>query len=510
MSDYDVIVIGANTPALVLAAYLGKLAGLKTLILEKSNFVGATAQTVEMVPGFKFHPAATGEFYVDHKVEAELELGKFGLEKIPCAPGPFLTTAFGDGKYLSLYSDFAKTAEEISRFSPKDAAAYLPMFQKWGKIAYFYGMAQLNEPLAFSQFVSGMSASTEMEGLLRDMLFSSTRDVLNRVFENEYVRSAFLTLSEGASNGPSAAAFFFNVARILMPWGFVKGGMAGVAAALTKVAEANGAVIKTNSEVTKILVKDGKAYGVKTVNGDEILANVVVSELEWGKTFFDLIGNDHIPAEFADSVNGIIYECGGVTLNLALSELPDFGFPEDRYRGFFGITPPGYDYMEEAFGQYQLGRIPNNLCSQTYLPSYIEPGFYAPEGKHVLTGYVFPVPFELREGSWKTRKEELLDKWVDSLAKFSPNLKRSIIGRDGYSPLELEEKFGMTNGDLGHGTYRWIQQLSFRPVVGWAKYRSPVAGLYMAGQATWPSSGVGGIGGHNVAKAIVADMQKKK
>ena len=113
-----------------------------------------------------------------------------------------------------------------------------------------------------------------------------------------------------------------------------------------------------------------------------------------------------------------------MTFNLALDELPDFGFPEDRYGGFFGFTPPGFDYMEEAFGQYKLGRIPNNLCSMTYIPSYIEPGFYAPEGKHVLTGYVFPVPYDLREGNWETRKAELFDKWIDAMSKFSPNLKR--------------------------------------------------------------------------------------
>ena len=510
MSDYDVIVIGANTPALVLASYLGKLGGLKTLILEKSNFVGGTAQTIEMIPGFKFHPAATGEFYVHHQVAAELELEKHGLQQIPCAPNPFLTTSFGDGNYLSLYSDVGKTIEEIGRFSKKDAAAYVPFIQKWGKVAQFFGMAQLNEPLGFAQFASSMSATPEMEALLRDFLFSTTRDILSREFENDYVRAAFLTLNEGASNGPSASAFFFNIARILMPWGFVKGGMAAVAQTLTKVAEANGATIKKNSEVTKILVRDGKAIGVKTVNGEEITAQIVVSELEWGKTFFDLIGAEQVPSEFASAVKAIIYECGGVTFNLALSELPDFGFPQDRFGGFFGITPPTFDYMEEAFGQYQLGRIPNNLCSQTYLPSVIEPGFYAPEGKHVLTGYVFPVPYHLREGNWESRKEELFDKWIDSLNRFAPNLKRSVIGRGGYSPLDLEKMFGMTNGDLGHGTYRWIQELSFRPVVGWSKYRSPIKNLYMAGQATHPSSGVGGIGGHNVAKAILTDMGKKK
>jgi len=177
MSDYDVIVIGANTPALVLASYLGKLAGLKTLILEKSAFIGATAQTVEMVPGFKFHPAATGEFYVHPQIGAELELTKHGLEMIPCAPGPFLTTTFGDGKYLSLYADFNKTAEEISKFSKKDAEAYLPLFQTWGKIAHFYGMAQLNEPLSLAQFAAGMSATPEMAVSYTHLTLPTNREV---------------------------------------------------------------------------------------------------------------------------------------------------------------------------------------------------------------------------------------------------------------------------------------------------------------------------------------------
>ena len=253
MSDYDVIIIGANTPALVAASYLGKNSGLKVLILEKSDFVGATAQTREMVPGFKFHPAATGEFYVHPKVENDLELKKHGLVKIPAKP--MLTTTFGDGQYLSLHYDVDVTAEEIGKFSAKDAAAYKPFIQKWLKVGQFFGMSQLNEPPTFSQFVGGMSANREMEELLRDMLFGTCTDILNRTFENNYVKASFLTLLEGGTNGPSASAFFFNLGRVLAPWGFVKGGMASVAEVLTKAAQSYGAEIKKNSEVTKILVK---------------------------------------------------------------------------------------------------------------------------------------------------------------------------------------------------------------------------------------------------------------
>lgn len=507
MPDYDVIIIGANTPALVAAAYLGKLGGLKTLILERSNFVGATAMTAEMIPGFKFNPAATGEYYVHPYLERDLELAKYGLVRIPAEP--MLTTTFGDGNYLSLYYDIDKTVEEIGRFSKRDAAAYKPFIQKWLKVGQFYGMAQMNAPLPFSTFVAGMSVNAEMESLMRDMLFGTVKDVLNRTFENEYVKAAFLTLSEGGSQGPSGAAFFFGVGRILQPWGFIKGGLGEVARVLADIAKVHGATIKTNAEVTKILVKDGKSYGVRTAGGEEITAGAVISELELGKTFIDLVGVEHVRPDFIQAAKDIIYECGGVTLNLALSELPDFGFPEDRYQGFFGITPPGLDYLEEAYGQYQLRRIPDRMASMTYLPSYVEPGF-APPGKHVLTGYAFPVPYHLREGDWEVCKEELLNKWIDSLAQFSPNLKRAVIGADGYSPLELERLFGMTNGDLGHGTFRWIQELAFRPVPGWSNYRSPVGNLYMAGQATHPCSGVGGIGGFNVARAVLEDMGKLK
>jgi phytoene dehydrogenase-like protein len=320
MSDYDVVIIGANTPALVAAAYLGKLGGLKTLILEKSNFIGATAQTWEMVPDFKFHPAATVEYYVHPQIEGQLELAKYGLTKIPA--NPMLTTTFGNGKYLSLYYDVDQTSEEIGKFSKRDAAAYKPFIQSWLKVGMFFGMAQLNEPLPFAQFVAGMSANREMEELMRDMLFATGKDILDRTFENDYVKAAFLTLNEGASNGPSGAPFFFGLGRILSPWGFVKGGLVEVARTLTKAAEANGATFKKNSEVTRILVKNGKAYGVKTAAGEEITADTVVSELEWGKTFCDLIGTEFAPANFLSQVKSIVYECGGVTFNLALSKLP--------------------------------------------------------------------------------------------------------------------------------------------------------------------------------------------
>ena len=505
MADYDIIIIGGNTPALVAASYLAKDAGQNVLIVERSGFVGATAMTVEMKPGYKFHPAGTGEFYAHPKVVHDLDLAKYGLEEIAC--DPTLTTSFGDGEYLSLYPDVERTCQEIARFSDHDAEAYAGFIKEWMAVGQMFGMEQMHEAPSMAQFVSAMSSSRQMERMCRDMLFGTTTDILDNTFENDYVKASFLTLNEGNVAGPHAGIFFFNLGRILHPWGFVKGGLASVARALEGAATDLGVQIKRNAEVVEILTKNGEAYGIKTADGEEITAGTaVISELEWGKTFFDLVKDEELPSDFTRGIKEIKYECGGVTLNVALDKLPDFGFPQDRYRGFFGITKPGYDYAEEAFAAYSTGRIPDEMMSMTYIPTYYEePGTFAPEGQHVLTGYAFPVNGRIKGGWNAERKQELLEKWVNSLDAFAPGLKDSVIYADGYTPQELEEHFGMTSGDLGHGTLRWYAEMGYRPVPGWSKYRVPIKNLYMAGQSTHPMSGVGGVAGYNVAQAIIKD-----
>jgi len=507
MSDYDVIIIGGNSPALVSAAYLYKEGGLKSLILEKSDYIGGAAiSTQSIVPGFTFHPAATGEYWVDKMLEHDFGITKYGIESIPAKPK--MTALLGNGKYLSFYDDLDSTVEEIARFSKKDADAFKPFMDRWLKVGVFMDMALTNPAVPFMQFVGLMSANPEMEDLLKDMLFGTIKQALDTTFENNSVKTAFLPFMEGSTMGPATAPFFFTVGRFFAPWGFSKGGLKMIPLALQKMAETNGTTIRTNSEVGKILVKDGKAYGVRLASGEEILAGNIITNLEPAKTFFDLVGVEHINSNFIEKIHRINYECMGVTLNLALSGLPDFGIPEEKYHGFIGVVP-NFEYAEKAFYEYTIGEIPEKPCSLGYFGSVIDPTF-APAGKHVLTQFVFPVPGKLKNGSWETRKEELLDNWVDSLVPFAPNIKSLIVGRGGYSPLELEQKFGMTNGDLAHGTIRWSQQLSWRPMVGYGYNRTPIAGLYMNGQGTHPTTPIGGINGKNAAIAIIEDIKKSK
>ena len=509
MSDYDVIIIGANSPSLIAASYLAKEGGLKSLILEKSNYIGASAiSTTDIVSGFKFHPAATGEYWVHPKVDKDFGLTKHGLEYY--IADPKLTSIFEYGKYFSFYNDFRKTGEEIAKYSKKDAVAFQAFMEKWGKIGHFMGIALENPPVPFAQFVASMSATPEMEELMRDLFFGTITQELNTFFENEYVKTAFLPFMEGSYSGPSSAPFFFPVGRFLSPWGFAKGGLASVMDAMVRIAEELGITIRKNAEVVKILVKDGKAYGVRLANGEEITGNSVISNLEPAKTFIDLVGQDHIKPDLVQKINRIPYECMGVTLNLALSGLPDFGIPEEKFNGFIGVCP-SFAYVEKAYAEAASGEIPEYPCSIGYMQSYFDPTF-APTGKHVLTMFVFPLPGtrEIKNGTWETRKEEMLDKWVNALARVSPNIKQLIVGRGGYSPLELEQKFGMTNGDAEHGTIRWYNEMSWRPMVGFGDHRTPISSLYLGGVQVNRGGSIGDIFGRNAAVAIMEDLKKGK
>lgn len=507
MADYDVIIIGGNTPSLVTASYLARDAGLKVAILERSDFIGATAMTIEMTPGYKFSPAATGEFNAHPKILHDLELEKYGLQEITC--DPFLTTAFGDGRYLSLCNSVDQTCENIAKFSEHDAEAYRTFIKEWMAVGTMFGLEQMSEPPPMGQFVSAMSSSPAMERMCRNMLFGTCEDILDNTFENEYVKAAFLTLNEGNQAGPHNGTFFFNLGRILHPWGFIKGGLVKVAEALEQAAKSFGVEIIRNAEVTKIIVENGEAKGVETADGQRYSAGVaVISELELPYTFDELVGDQVIlPADFERGLREIKFECAGVTLNLALDKLPNFGFPKECYNGFFGITKPGYKYAEKAFAEFTLGKIPERLLSMSYIPTYYEePGTFAPEGHHVLTGYAFPVPGRRLEGEWDdAMKQKLIDTWITSLDEFAPGLRESVIYADGYTPKELDEMFLMTDGDLGHGTMRWYSEMSYRPIPGWSKYRSPVKSLYMAGMNVHPLSGVGGVAGYVVSRAVLDD-----
>ena len=289
--------------------------------------------------------------------------------------------------------------------------------------------------------------------------------------------------------------------------------MGGITQALARCAEARGAVVSTGAAVDRILVRDGRARGVVLQSGQEIAANVVVSNADPKRTFLALVGAAHLPADFARAVGAIKMEGTSLKINLALGELPDF-------RAFPGTTPgpqhratvhicPSLDYMERAWDDAKYGRPSARPLLEVTIPTLYDETL-APPGRHIMGVFLQYAPYRLAGGeSWKQMGEAYADHALELLAEYAPNLRRAVLHRQVITPLDLEAEFGMTGGNIFHGEMSPDQLFAFRPVPGWAKYRTPLHGLYLCGSGAHPGGGVTGAPGHNAARGILRDLRRR-
>lgn len=510
MADYDVIVVGGGHNGLTVAGYMAK-SGLKTLVVEQRHIVGGACVCEEIEHGFKFHLGATGmAAWLRPEVVRDLELESLGLEII--YQNPMYTTPFPDGKYLSIYPNLDDAHHEIMRFSKKDADAYVEFFKKWGIFKNFLDPGLMNPPPSFTNLVNTASVSPEvLDMLVKEMFFGTLKKMLDDTFESDYVKTALMGASlDNSTFGPSATGLSMFILHFIMTpsWRVVKGGIGMITQTMAKAVEKYGGKIKTGVKVQSIMVKKGKAVGIKLATDEEITASVVVSNANPHVTFMELVGIEQLSDKFVQSIAKIRYEGFGLTLNLALSELPDFNFPHERLTGFV-ITSPSWQDCERAWCAYTIHEIPDSFVTFSLLPSYYD-DTVAPPGKHLLSTCVYPLSYDLAKGSWDERKEEVFDKVINDLAKYAPNLKKSIISRYGWTPLDLERNISMTRGDPCHGLMTWDQMFSFRPVSGFSNYRMPIDSLYLCGCGTHPGGAVSGAPGHNTAKIILSDWEGGK
>ena len=114
----------------------------------------------------------------------------------------------------------------------------------------------------------------------------------------------------------------------------------------------------------------------------------------------------------------------------------------------------------------------------------------------------------MKEGDWHSRREEFGDAVVKSLADYAPNLKELIVARQVITPLDLEQTYGLSGGQIHHGEMSLDQLFAFRPLIGWARYRTPIEGLYLCGAGTHPGGGVTGAPGLNASREIIKDLKR--
>jgi phytoene dehydrogenase-like protein len=519
--SYDAIVVGGGHNGLVCAAYLAR-AGKKVLVLERRERIGGAAVTEEVFPGFRFSVFSYVVSLLRPEIIRELELPRHGLHILPLES---TLTPLADSNYFIQWNDHDQNRRELARHSLRDAEAYdefgLMLHQMARAVKPLLAMAPPDPTSLAPRELLGMKRLAEyFRGLgakrfhtLTRLLTMSSADFLDQWFETEALKATksasgiIGTLLGPRSPGTAYVLLHHYMGEldgVFRAWGFAKGGNGSVSAAIASAAKAAGAEIRTSSAVAQVIVKWGRARGVVLESGEEIRAKRVVSGADPRRTFLQLVGEKHLPGPFVESIRRFRFRGSSAKVNLALGELPDFTCLPGRgahLRGAISISP-SVDYLERAYDDAKYGEISRQPYMDIVIPSMIDPGM-APPGKHVMSIFVQYAPYHVNGGWTDERREALGDTVVDTLAQYAPNLKRAILHRQVVTPADIERVVGLAEGNIFQGELSLQQMFFLRPVPAWAKYRTPLAGLYQCGAGTHPGGGVMGASGRNAALQIL-------
>jgi phytoene dehydrogenase-like protein len=522
---YDAILIGAGVNGLVTAAYLAR-AGLKVLVLERREVVGGVAVTEEVFPGFRFDACLDDAGWLAPRIAADLDLSRLGLTVLPGAAG--VATPLPDGRHLRLSPDVATSAQSIRALSAADADRWPAFSERIHRFAGFlealYAVpaprvpdpapADLLDLLRLGIRLRGLGR-TEMVELLR-FLPMSVAECLDDRFESDALKG---TVGAGGVtrlfHGPRAGGTAFvllhhQVGRA--PGAFrsswaLRGGVGALAGALAAAARQAGAEIRAGAEVARITVAGDRTTGVVLATGEEIGGRRVVSGVDPRRTLLGLLDPSLLEPEFVRAVRNIRCRGAWAKVNLALGALPAFPAlrgADDALRGTISISP-SLDYLERAYDDAKYGALSSRPFLEVRIPSLADPGL-APAGKHVMSVQVQYAPYHLKNGRWDAAARDALGRRVEeTLEEYAPGLTSAILHRQVLTPKDLEDVYGVTEGNTGHGELALEQVLFMRPVAGWSRYRTPIAGLYLCGAGTHPGRGIAGGSGYHAARAVLKD-----
>jgi phytoene dehydrogenase-like protein len=518
----DVIIIGGGHNGLVAAAFLAK-AGLRPLVLERADRVGGCAITSEIAPGYRC-PTLAHRAGIDPRIMRALALRRHGLEVLTpaarvCAPVP-------DGRALTVWTDPSSAAREIAAFSTRDAERYGRFLSSVAAVCgVLRGMSERPPPSTHRLSVGGFIdllktarrfralATADAHRLLR-WLPMSAADFVREWFESEplgAVVAADGTLGAllGPRSGGSAGALLWLAAgdgHPIAPGWSARGGIGAVSEALAGAARRAGAEIRVGAEVRHIVVRDGGADGVVLETGERITARLVVSNADPIRTLLGLVGAEHLPAAFVQALRSVRMRGTLAKINYAVSALPSFAgvAAPERHAALSGCIRlcPDIDTLERAFDAAKYGQYGSDPWIELAIPSILDPSL-TPAGQHVVSAYVQFAPLVLKESTWEHERERFADLVTGVIARYAPGFDRSVLVRQIISPSDLERTYALTGAQIFHGEIALDQLWAARPVLGWARYDTPIRNLFLCSAGTHPGTGLDGRPGALASQVVI-------
>jgi phytoene dehydrogenase-like protein len=530
MESLDVVVIGAGHNGLTCACYLAS-AGLKVRVVDRRAVVGGAAVTEEFFPGFRNSSASYTVSLLNPVVIRDLNLARRGLKIVERPFSNFLPTE--DGRFLKFGGASIGSQTEVRKFSTADAEQLVQFGRRLERVA-----AQLKEwtlrappelggPLVAHSWRDLVVAARLLWTFGRlprqvqhdcvDLFTRSAGHWLDATFETDCLKAA---LGWDSIVGNYSSPYAPGSAYVLLHhalgevngkpgiWGHAMGGMGRITMLMADEARARGVQIDLQAGVSRILADDGRVHGVALQDGREVRARAVASSVDPKRLYLQLLQPADLPPDFLRSIRSYRCGSGSMRINVALSELPDFrclpGTQAQPHHASGILFAPSLRAMDAAWRDALHAGFARAPIIEMLIPSVVDDSL-APPGAHVASLFCQHFDPDPAAG-WDALKPAAVEAVFERIETYCPNFRRALLGYRAWTPLDLEREFGLTGGDIFHGQLSPDQLFSLRPVLGHARYRGPLAGLYHCGSGAHPGGGVSGAPGHNAAREIIHDL----
>lgn len=512
----DFIIAGAGHNSLITACYLAK-AGYRSLVLDARGIPGGGCATEEVLgQGYLIDTCSTGHTLILQNPIIRLdELGlveEFGLDYLH--PDPVAHVALPDGEQITMTLNPEETAQELARYSQRDAERYLTLLAEFDELRPMLGRSRAG-PIGTAPALKSLLGDHPRGDIWQRRMVMSARDVIMHEFESRHVRAflgwmAFQTAVPIDQAGTGLLPYQITAPRQAKSWSIPKGGSGKLTDALVAYLNRHGTDFEMNVKIEELILEEGKCVGVRASDGRAFRAKRGVVSTIHIKHLVDMAPRKNWGEGFCYNVDTYHLGVPFFAAYMATSAPPIFETP----RGPRSAVSAGLAGWLEDLVQSGRDIYDNRLSDDVAwllvaTPSLVDPT-RAPLGHHTvkfLTHTIYDLPGG-GAAAWAGHKEAFLEKLVEKLRRFCPGFTDDVILKTMIkSPVDIEAWNPHMIHGAPHGGDRSITYAGEqRPAPGWAAHQMPIAGLWQTGGTTHPGGSITGYPGRNAAMVVLRAM----